>query len=527
MEKIILCPFIALICSFVSTVHADDIQPKIRISKETTYITEPLTHDGLPDYEAYLYECGREWITPGKNAAVPLWRAFWPGDLDDQNQQLVLGGIGVNERPNLENALVGINHKETLDRIEDWLRNTKDDEVTEFNSAQEVVESATTLPWKKSQIPPLAIWLKANEYALDQFVKASKCERCWSPSPTFLNGKRETLLAALLPLAGAIRDNIGTISVRPLMLIGENRPMDAWRDILAMYKVANHVGHGFTVVELLVAYKLEQRANELTVQVLQCKDLSSLQLRAILKDLADLKPHESLSERLDFGERIVTLGSAISCLAPSNEDLEAIEGLDKVLFVDLEYDRNYPLIEFNKLYNRMVAIAEFEDKKASFKKTKLFHDYLDQQFQELSAISKDFKIRVKDRNYRARITYLYLLTQLSFALDPALESECRSIVCRRFLITACALAINKIEVGKYPNNLSHLVPEILSDIPIDPYSGSSLLYTQNAKREYTLYSVHQDGSDDGGLGLPWNVSGEEFRKACSENKEADLYFQIQ
>ena len=46
--------------------------PPIVVSEETTYITEPLADDGLPDYAGYLLAKGREGVTVENNAAVPL-----------------------------------------------------------------------------------------------------------------------------------------------------------------------------------------------------------------------------------------------------------------------------------------------------------------------------------------------------------------------------------------------------------------------------------------------------------------------
>jgi hypothetical protein len=52
---------------------------KVTISKETTYITEPLRPDGYPDYLAALDQRRSEGVTPENNAAVPLMRALGPG----------------------------------------------------------------------------------------------------------------------------------------------------------------------------------------------------------------------------------------------------------------------------------------------------------------------------------------------------------------------------------------------------------------------------------------------------------------
>src|SRR5438046_1013453 len=58
-------------------------KPKITISMETTYITEPLRPDGYPDYVAALNQRASEGVTPENNAAVLLQRAFGPSEIPE------------------------------------------------------------------------------------------------------------------------------------------------------------------------------------------------------------------------------------------------------------------------------------------------------------------------------------------------------------------------------------------------------------------------------------------------------------
>ena len=57
-------------------------QGGIVVSKETTFITEPLGEDGLPDYGAFLLNRASEGVAPQNNAAVLTWQAMWPGELE-------------------------------------------------------------------------------------------------------------------------------------------------------------------------------------------------------------------------------------------------------------------------------------------------------------------------------------------------------------------------------------------------------------------------------------------------------------
>ena len=67
----------------------------------------------------------------------------------------------------------------------------------------------------------------------------------------------------------------------------------------------------------------------------------------------------------------------------------------------------------------------------------------------------------------------------------------------RLLICGLALRAYSVENGDPPEKLADLVPDYLSEVPRDPYSGKPLVYRRNAKG-YVLYSVGPDGHDNGG-----------------------------
>jgi hypothetical protein len=50
---------------------------------------------------------------------------------------------------------------------------------------------------------------------------------------------------------------------------------------------------------------------------------------------------------------------------------------------------------------------------------------------------------------------------------------------------------------KYPKTLDELSPAFLPAAPLDPFSGRSLIY-HRMPEGYRLYSVGQDGADNGG-----------------------------
>ena len=64
---------------------------------------------------------------------------------------------------------------------------------------------------------------------------------------------------------------------------------------------------------------------------------------------------------------------------------------------------------------------------------------------------------------------------------------------------ALALSAYHTEKGAYPPTLDALVPDYLSAVVIDPFSEAPLCYRLDDRDGYVLYSVGEDGQDDGGI----------------------------
>jgi hypothetical protein len=62
-----------------------------------------------------------------------------------------------------------------------------------------------------------------------------------------------------------------------------------------------------------------------------------------------------------------------------------------------------------------------------------------------------------------------------------------------------ACRIFKSRRGRFPENLSELAPDIVKEIPIDPYTGATLIY-KKSEEGFIVYSIGSNGKDDGGRG---------------------------
>jgi hypothetical protein len=87
------------------------------------------------------------------------------------------------------------------------------------------------------------------------------------------------------------------------------------------------------------------------------------------------------------------------------------------------------------------------------------------------------------------------------------EQDTRNIALLRAARTAIAIERFRLaHQGRMPDELKNLVPDFLSSIAQDPFTGAPLHYVPEASK-YTVYSVNSDLRDDGGLEVEPNVSG--------------------
>jgi hypothetical protein len=95
--------------------------------------------------------------------------------------------------------------------------------------------------------------------------------------------------------------------------------------------------------------------------------------------------------------------------------------------------------------------------------------------------------------------FLYLLSSASVPSYrlPVLETV-QTETKRRLAVCAIALKRYQLKHGRFPTRLDALVPAFVATVPVDPMNGAPLGYFLNRDGMFTLYSVGEDGKDEGG-----------------------------
>ncbi|HLZ53437.1 MAG TPA: hypothetical protein VKS19_03065 [Verrucomicrobiae bacterium] len=111
-----------------------------------------------------------------------------------------------------------------------------------------------------------------------------------------------------------------------------------------------------------------------------------------------------------------------------------------------------------------------------------------------------------------------MLSESIVTLAGVARKVMRVEAAKQIVMTVIALKRYRLKYGNYPPNLNSLVPEFVPAIPLDPVDGQPLRYRPNADGTFLLYSVGENGKDDGGN--PALEQGAEWRSDYWQNPYA-------
>ena len=506
-------------------------QTVIRISKETTRIIAPLDPQGFVDYARAIDARSVQAVTPGNNYEVIVRKVIRfddPADAPWIQEYSARMKIPV---PDLD--------RPAFQRCLDFLQSLPGHRADQKTGPR--YERISSRPWSAASHPEAARWVMQNGKFLDQLVAGSRRARYYFPYRTQDPDEDDPPIPRVMGMimfpAFQMRDVGEGLSVRAMKRIGAGEIDQAWSDIQALHRITRHLENRFTVIEGIVAARINQLAFRAEVQILNSPALTDRQARRFLADLSPVPAGKRLADRIDVGERFAGL-DAVQTLAnyvagpkffqsfqklfrglKVIEQLTAISSDRTVPFsvagrdvpvrnvatqtvekpVSLSIDWNVTLTVLNDWYDRYVAACREPD--------------IQRRHVQCEAISTDLKMLTEAMSdtgeFRRFITDNgapgalgtniggLLATRLLTPLEGAQRVADAVTARRQISRTAFALELYRREIGSFPESLAGLAPEYLPAIPEDSFSGRSLKYVVN-DRGCLLYSVGFNGIDDKG-----------------------------
>jgi len=97
-----------------------------------------------------------------------------------------------------------------------------------------------------------------------------------------------------------------------------------------------------------------------------------------------------------------------------------------------------------------------------------------------------------------RVDPHFILSSSIGSLGLILDRVMRAEAAKQTVVAAIALKRYQIKNGNYPSELNSLAPEFIPAVPLDPADGQPLRYRGNADGTFLLYSIGENGLDNGG-----------------------------
>jgi acetyl esterase/lipase len=481
------------------------------ISKETTYITEPLRSDGYVNYVAALNQRLREGVTPENNAAVPFLKAMGPGEIGPQYRDEYFRLLGIGPLP--EKGDYYVDADKYAKASKDAGRPVTGEEEKQWQDIYTAqVTPAMKRAWSKKEFPLLAGWLAANEKPLALLVEASKRPRRYDP----LYPENGSVLAALLPQLNQYREAARVLTARAMLRVDEGKLDEAWADLLACHRLARLVGQGSTLIDALVAIAMDRLACGGDQGLLQAR-LTPAQIARMRADLDKLPPLPKMVDKINVAERFMFL-DCVGMIA--RDGFRAMSGLSgpakpEGLFDMLADSAARMMIDWDQIlrmgnswYDRM---ADACGKPVRAERAAAM-DKIEGELKKLAAKAKDWKSQGLSMlgNPRSalseRIGQMFVSLLLP-AVGAAVGAEDRGTMQFEVTRLAFAVAAYHADRGTYPEKLADLVPKYVAEVSKDIFNASDLHYRQEGGG-YLLYSVGRNGKDDGGKGYDDRKEGE-------------------
>ena len=253
--------------------------PPLRISKETTYITEPLTSDGKRvDYfaamEKDLYPPEMKTDDNGYRLIV---RALGDASGDDQDASV---SAQIYEKLGLDPAIKPtMTFVETHTFFKEYCARTGLDE-----KQAEELDAKVYKPWTLDELPMMESWLEKNGPVLDLVGEAVR-------KPTFcfplVRADADKALVEGLSLEGLKRPRsfARMLQTRAHYRIGMGEFDGAIDDVITCERLGRHMEHQGTLVARLVGIAIEGIADALGVAADQKSQPNEEQLQRLVKEL--------------------------------------------------------------------------------------------------------------------------------------------------------------------------------------------------------------------------------------------------
>lgn len=488
-------------------------EPAIVLSKETTYVTEPLDDAGGIDYVAALENKYGANIPAKQNGAREYVLAFDSADTSDgyiDVRQAVLEGLELplsNENelsfksledfgelnpPLVKQTMLAQNMMLPEEAEEEWVENLfnpdssrPDGEPSVWQLGDYWFRTAEIRPWTEDRYPLLATWLESHRQQMDHIRAGSRCKRCFFP---LVRSKPDELLLSTPIYYHGVMNQVGYLfRVHATLHLGRGEHDLAWSDSQTLLIFSRHLSEQPHLIPHLTGFSLAQAALMNIADIVHYGEFTAEELAHMAREFDGIGTLEPVAEKFRGGERMLQLEIVqaqsrnemrIACLPKNVPDLPGIDWNIVLRRTNEQFDQLEQAAELLPGHERAAIMAALD----------------------ATWITPPDWGGVITRSGRSQLVANLHLCMMMSSLVTNIEFDDRHRVYHTAARTAISLTQYRAVHDEYPEKLSQLVPEFVDRIPVDRYSGEPLKYLRT-EDGYKLYSVGPNGQDNGGLNV--------------------------
>lgn len=438
-------------------VAADPPVATLAISRETTWITEPLRADGTPDYAEWITRKYARGITEGNNAAPAIM------------------AVGTSTAPTPD----------------EW-------------------KAALLKPWPDADAPAVAEWLRVNEASLDRVDEIVRTRKAyWIPPPD------EMAMDAMIPSHLHFRTIVQALRARALQRAAVDDGGGARHDLLLGLRFADLVDRGPWLIDRLIGIGMRGIAAEPVIALANPPPSRHEDAAALLARLREVPASLPLDDVLEASERVQFLAGYADLYRAARrspgaweERVRSVLGAGDGLYEAIGQTpppatlRRIPAwaIDWDELFRRINECWLQPACDAGF-----------------AAAARDLESRVLDRlvdeartepDARRRIARAFLTIQTPSGVILARVSWNEQLAIRRAGLVSAAAALWHVDHGRYPDG-----PSVLAS-----GSGSAGFDPAADHADYAFrYAVTADGQRFGYTATPRHPGNNGPRAFCADS----------
>ncbi len=357
---------------------------------------------------------------------------------------------------------------------------------------EQIVDRRGARPDPNQPIPEdigdlLEIYLRENAKALEMLHDGASVAECRYP----LDLSQDSDI--VLPHTSDVRDGCLLLCSEAILCAEDGDPNGATRALEAALRVARSLDQE----PILVSYRVHMEGVSWVAATLEW----------------------ALNAAAFTEEQLVRLSRAFNSIHADDSLVRAVVG-HRCLFVRVfEKPRAFGARHFPKV--RPTALLEVYDAIGlAAREGAIFLDHMEEclRIAQLPVFQRPAAIEAEESRYRrsGKGLLLGLVDVRSMLATTAYDLECAA----QLEMARVLPAVERYRLAHacLPETLEQLVPDYLAAVPTDPFDGMPLRY-KRYDRGFLVYSVDEDGKDDGGR--------RKLRKTEESGETSDLVFRIE